>query len=104
MYTKGDWKVGSKTFGGCDCGADIVISSPNGLVAMACTIHEGKVNAEANAHLIAAAPKLYEALVKFKQYVGVIYIDEGNPTIPTYTIDKEFFGIHREALAEAVRK
>lgn len=62
MFTKGEWKVSSKSFGGADTGEELVIWSPSGIVAMACTIHEGLVNAEANARLIAQAPKLYEEL------------------------------------------
>jgi len=59
-HTPGPWRVepGRET----RVGADIVIVSRNGLVAIACTIHEGAVNAEANARLIAAAPEMLAAL------------------------------------------
>jgi len=62
QHTPGPWRVDNKAFGGSEVGAELVIYSSRGIVAMACTIHEGLVNAEANARLIAAAPDLLAAL------------------------------------------
>ena len=61
-YTPGPWRTSSRAVANSDIGAEIAVRSKNGLVAIACTINEGAVNAEANARLIAAAPELLEAL------------------------------------------
>ncbi len=53
MYTKGEWEVIEYPVQGHYVG--------NGEVTIA-TIHEGIPEAQANAHLIAAAPDLYEEI------------------------------------------
>jgi len=72
---KGEWKVSSKSFNDNDVGGNLVIRSNQGIVAMACTIHEGLINAEANANLLAAAPDLYEALTEASVFVKVMKDD-----------------------------
>lgn len=61
-HTKGPWEVraGHDT----QVGADIEIVNAKGFIACASTMHQGAVNAEANARLIAAAPDLLEAARK----------------------------------------
>lgn len=76
-FTKGDWRVSNKSFNNADIGGNLAIWSPKGLVAYACTIHEGLINAEANAHLIAAAPDMYEALESWEELWNMRPLDSG---------------------------
>jgi len=91
---KNEWEVTNKTFGGGDAGANIVIRSPNGIIAMASTINEGLVNAEANAHLISAAPDMYEAL-KDLMFQFAVAVEQ------PHSVDTRIYNQAEQALAKA---
>lgn len=60
-FTKGDWYISDE-----DC--DAVYSSSS--TARICCMDKFNSDFEANAHLIAAAPKMYEALSKLLEPYG----------------------------------
>ena len=82
-YTKGPWKVISAEF--TDKGVAYEVLMPKQEICAA------------NAQLIAAAPKLYEALKDFGLYVAVNY-DKDNK--PFYYIDQEWHDKRNKAIAE----
>lgn len=57
------WHVDNRAFGGCETDNKLSIWSKSGLVAMACTCHEGAVNAEDNAQFIAHAANCHAELL-----------------------------------------
>jgi len=68
MITKGEWKVYESPFAPA-----VIIDRPRRLIA---TCHlevgsEGMAEATANAHLIAAAPDMYEALKQIQKWLLV---------------------------------
>jgi len=100
-YTEGEWKAK------CQDGVWIVTLSKevggelDDFDICDCDLASSQVECEANAHLIAAAPDMYEALKNFGLYVAVNY-DAKNK--PFYYIDQEWLDKRTQALAKAEGK
>jgi len=95
-YTKGKWKVGhyivyadtpSMEFPSLICNTDIGIVSES--------------EKTANAHLIASAPAMYEALKEIGLSIAVNY---ENDNTPYFRIDKEYLDRTRAIVAKAEGK
>lgn len=73
-FSPGPWvqSLPAPGFRFADTGDRIVQASDGFVVAM--VIHDRPPNAEPNAHLIAAAPELYEALEQAKSYIHALPI------------------------------
>lgn len=65
-YTKGEWK-GEKIV------RDWLIESPEGrIIATVNSLLNNEVESDANAHLITAAPDLYEKLLKVQKWLNIL--------------------------------
>lgn len=93
-YTKGEWR----RFGGMVDGYGIV--SSNGEVIIEQTALNG-LNNEANAHLISAAPDMYEALKDCLQLIEDMMPGVANIALQNYQILNEAPKAGRRALAKA---
>jgi len=51
-------------------------------------------------NIVAAAPRMAEWLKELPLNCGCVYLDEDNPTIPTFTIDTEYLQLAKDILAE----
>ena len=69
-YTKGEWKVSETYFG--DLFSHSIYAQTNNR-----TVSIAKVEGEANAHLIATAPMMYEALQSWEELWNMRPLDSG---------------------------